>query len=78
MYKYIASLHASVAMLLVANLTLSNSMTSTDTRTMPVSVRTAISVSFNCTPSSTLLLHRARNIARAFVTTLVDESEAWA
>ena len=58
MYKYIAWLHAIVAMLLVANLTLSNSVASTDTVTMPVSVCTATSISVDCTPSSPLLLHR--------------------
>ena len=50
MYKYIASLHASVAMLLVTNFTLSNSMTPTNTVIMLGSVRTATSM-------STVLLH---------------------
>ena len=50
MYKYIASLHASVAMLLVTNLTLSNSMTPINTVITLVSVRTVTSI-------STVLLH---------------------
>ena len=52
MYKYIAVLHASVALQLVANLTVSNSMTSTNALIMPVSVRTATSASSYCTTSS--------------------------
>ena len=62
MYKYIASLHASVAMLFVANLTLSNSMASTDTVTMPVSAHTATSISVDCTPSSPLLIKPEREL----------------